>query len=165
LFNGMQTAATILEDSGNPVASADSLTVFSAGCPPAATIAIGAMSGICGDNRLSATLAAGTYTLLLTDANFIALAVDPNLALGLYDLTDTSSNNYGSSTGNGAYTDLSFGAFQTCDGFDCNTDSGNFAVDILTSPAGPPPAPVPEPLTLPLVGSGLALLLCRLRTK
>jgi hypothetical protein len=165
LFSGTQTAATILPDGGNPVASADSLTLFSAGCPPAGTITIGATSGVCGDNRLSATLAAGTYTLLLSDANFIALAVDPSLITGPYDLTDTTSNNYGSSTGNGAYTDLSFGAFQTCDALDCNTDSANFAVDILTSPANPPPAPVPEPLTLPLVGLGLVLLLRQLGIK
>jgi hypothetical protein len=159
LFSGTQSAATILEDGGDPVASADNLTLFSAGCPPAGTVTIGATSGVCGDSRLSTILGAGTYTLLLIDANFIPLALDPNVVLGPYDLTDTSTGNYGSSTGNGAYFDLSFGAFQTCDGSDCNTDSGNFAVDILTSPAGPPPPlPVPEPFTLPLVGSGLVLL-------
>jgi hypothetical protein len=102
------------------------------------------VSGVCGDNTLSASLSAGTYTLLFTDANFVALAVNPNTFLGPYDLTDTSSNNYGSSTGNGAYTDLSGGAFQTCVSLtDCNTDNGKFAVDIT----GLPSAAVPEPGT------------------
>jgi hypothetical protein len=163
LFSGARTAATILERGGNPLASADNLSLYSSGCPPAGAIAVGSVSGVCGDNRLSARLSAGTYTLLLTDANFIALAVNPNVFLGPYDLTDTTSNRYGSSTGTGAYADLTGGAFQTCVTLtDCNTDSGNFAVDILAA-SGPPPLPVPEPGTLALVGSGLALLAGRRR--
>jgi hypothetical protein len=104
-----------------------------------------------------ASLSAGSYTLLLTDANFVPLAVNPNIVLGPYDLTDTTSNNYGSSTGSGAYSDLSGGVFQTCaTEVDCNTDSGNFAVDITG--LGPTSAPVPEPSTPTLFAAGLAVM-------
>jgi hypothetical protein len=158
LFSGIPAAASILTDGGgNPIASADNLSLFSPGCPLAGLVTVGSVTGVCGDSKLSANLAAGTYTLLLTDANFMALAVNPNLFLGPYNLTDTTSTNYGSSTGNGAYNDLSGGVFQTCASLvDCNLDAGNFAVDItgLSSTS----APVPEPGTLTLLAAGLAML-------
>jgi hypothetical protein len=155
LFSGTATAATILESAGNPVASADNFGLYSPGCPPAGTITVGTVTGVCGDNMLSAVLAAGTYTMLLTDANFIALAVNPNIFFGPYDLTDTTSGNYGSATNNGAYNDLSGGVFQTCaTAVDCNTDNGYFAVDIT----GLPSILTPEPSTLLLLTAGLACL-------
>lgn len=169
LFSGSATAGTILESGGNPLASSDASTLYSPGCPPAGSIAVGSVGGVCGDNELTASLHAGTYTLLLTDSLFIPLAVDPNVVLGPYDLTDTTSGAYGSFTGSGAYTDLTGGVFQTCVTFtDCNIDTGNFAVDVSESYASgtpPPPAPVPEPLPLSLVGSGLLLLLRRSRLR
>ena len=153
LFSGTATAATVLESSGNPIASADNLSLYSPGCPPAGLFTVGTVPGVCGDNTLLASLSVGTYTLLLTDANFVALSVNPNVLLGPYDLTDTSSSNYGSSTGNGAYTDLSGGVFQTCVSLtDCNTDNGNFAVDITGLPT---PAATPEPGAFGLAGLGL----------
>jgi hypothetical protein len=160
LFSGLQTAATVLTDGvGNPIASADNSLLYSQGCPPAGEVTVGTVPGVCGDNTLTASLSAGTYTLLLTDANFIPLAVNPSIVLGPYDLTDTTSNNYGSSTSNGAYTDLTGGVFQTCATLtDCNIDSGDFAVDILGTPTAP--SPVPEPATLGLLSSALALLIC-----
>jgi hypothetical protein len=155
LFSGMPTAATILQSSGNPIASADNFLLYSPGCPPAGTVTVGTVTGVCGDNTLSAVLAAGTYTMLLTDANFVALAVNPNIFFGPYDLTDTTSSNYGSSTNNGAYNDLSGGVFQTCaTDVDCNTDNGNFAVDIT----GLPVASIPEPSTLLPLATVLACL-------
>src|SRR5262249_39047292 len=145
----------------NPIASADLLFgLFFPGCPPAGMVTVGTVPGNCGDDRLTAALGPGTYTLLLTDAAFIPLAVDPGV-LSPFDLTDTTSNNYGSSTGNGAYTDLTGGAFQTCVSLtDCNTDTGNFAVDILES-SGPPPTPAPEPGSLALLCSVMAALIGR----
>jgi hypothetical protein len=151
LFSGMPTAATILTDGmSNPLASADNLSLYSPGCPPAGLVAVGTVAGVCGDNTLTATLTAGTYTLLLSDAAFIPIAVNPG-GFSPFDLTDTSSNNYGSATGNGAYTDLSSGVFQTCVSLtDCNTDTGNFAVDITGLNGGSSPAVTPEPGTMAL---------------
>lgn len=97
----------------------------------------------------------GRNTLLLTDANFIPIPVNPGSS-SPFDLRDTSSNNYGSPTGTGAYTDLSGGVFQTCETLtDCNTDTGNFAVDITAKSVAPPT--VPEPAAFGLAGLGLAL--------
>jgi hypothetical protein len=147
LFSGPATDGAVLTDStGNPIASADTLSSFSAGCPPAGTVAIGTIAGNCGDNTLTATLNPGTYTLLLSDANFVPLAVNPGV-LTPFDLTDTTSN----------YTDFTGGVFQTCaSATDCNTDTGNFAVDILGSPTAP--SSVPEPANRALLGFTLAAL-------
>lgn len=160
LFSGTATNASILTDgSGNPIADAQNFfnpyPFALSGCPPAGTVTVGAVTGVCGDNTLMATLSAGTYTLLLTDANFVALAVNPGIS-SPFDLTDTTSNLYG--TGNGSYNDLSAGVFQTCaSSTDCNTDNGGFAVDIVDQ-SGATISPTPEPGTLALYVSGLALM-------
>jgi hypothetical protein len=161
LFSGTATNATILTDgSGNPFADAQNLFNLYAGalsgCPPAGTVTVGTVTGVCGDNTLQATLTAGTYTLLLTDANFIPLAVNPG-SLSAFDLTDTTSGAYGNPP-NGAYNDLSSGVFQTCASTtDCNTDNGNFAVDIVDQ-SGATLSPTPEPGTFALYASGLILM-------
>jgi len=151
LFSGMATSATILTDGGgNPITSADNLSLFTPGCPPAGLVTVGTVTGVCGDDTLTASLAAGTYTLLLTDANFVPIPVNPGSS-SPFDLTDTTSNNYGSSTGNGAYSDLTGGVFQTCaTDVDCNTDNGNFAVDITDALV------TPEPTSAMLLGSAIA---------
>jgi hypothetical protein len=148
LFSGLATHAPILSGGGNPVADAQnfwSAYLFALpGCPPAGTIA-----GVCGDNTLKASLTAGIDTHLITDAIFIPIAVNSGSSTP-FDLTDTPSNHYGSSTGNGARTDISSGVFQTCaSGADCNTDSGNFAVDIMDQSGATVP-PTPEPASLML---------------
>ena len=156
LFSGPASNATVLTDgSGNPIASADSLLPFSAGCGPAGTVTVGTVAGVCGDNQLIIpSLGPGLYTLALTDADFLPLAVDPGIA-GPFDLTDTVSANYGSATG--AYIDLSPGVFQTCVSLtDCNLDNGNFAVDILSYPDAPVPSP--EPATAQFAGFAVAAL-------
>src|SRR5579863_1009654 len=67
LFSGPPASASVLTSGGNPVASADTLTLFSPGCPPAGTVTVGTVSGVCGDNLLTASLLPGIYTLLLSD--------------------------------------------------------------------------------------------------
>jgi hypothetical protein len=157
LFSAPVTNANILMSGGNPLISGDSVGLFYPGCPPAGKVMVGTISGICGDNLLTAALGPGLYTLLLSDSNFQPLAVNPGLA-GPFDLTDTTSMNYGSPTNNGAYFDFSGGAFQTCaSSTDCNTDNGNFAVDILAT-SGPSPVPTPEPAGLALLPAAFMVL-------
>jgi hypothetical protein len=149
LFSGPPTSSSILMSGGNPIASSPATTQFFPGCPPAATAAVGTES-ICGDNQLTATLAAGNYTLLLSDARYIPLAVSPGDP-SPQDLTSAAS-----------YADLTGGVFQTCnDQGDCITTTGNFAVDLLFAS----PGPIPEPGTLLLLGSGLMALIWRLKPR
>jgi hypothetical protein len=149
LFSGSGPTATILVDgSGNPFASADNLTLFSPGCPPAGTVLMG-VTNVCGDNTLVASVTPGlTYTLLLTDANFVPCAVNPGPPPANGCTTNLSANPVDPNQ----YGDLTGGVFQTCNfdssGQTCNTDTGSFAVDIS-------PVATPEPATLVLLGSGL----------
>ena len=141
LFSG--PPETILTDSaGNPVASAANLfPLFSGGCPPAGTVTVGTVGNVCADNTLTASLLPGTYTLLLTDANYVPFAVNPGPPLSTL-LSD-------------GFADLSGAVFQTCvTSTDCNTDTGNFAVDIVGLPA----TPVPELGTYAMLLAGLGLL-------
>jgi hypothetical protein len=142
LFSGPPTSASILMSGGNPIASSPATTQFFPGCPPAGTAAVGTEL-ICGDNELGATLAAGSYTLLLSDARYIPFAVSPGDP-SPQDLTSASS-----------YADLTGGVFQTCnDRGECIITNGDFAVDLLFAS----PGAIPEPATLLLLGSGLAAL-------
>jgi hypothetical protein len=140
LFNGPPATASIFVNAGNPAADADTLTNFVGNCPPAGTVVIGTGTGsvVCGDAALILTgVPAGTYTLVVTDANYIPLAVDPGppsstkLADGFLDLTG--------------------GVFQTCNitsnGTTCITPSNladhQIAIDIVdvTGPFLAPPKP------------------------
>jgi hypothetical protein len=143
LFSGPDASATMYTDgSGNPLADADNLLnapwSYVGNCPPAGTVAIGSNSD-CGDDLMQVVLAPGTYTLVLTDANYIPNAVFDNGALSE------------------GFTDLTAGVFQTCDPVSnaCITPSGNYAVDV-TSTAGF----TPEPGALWLIAAGLAALCC-----
>jgi hypothetical protein len=93
------------------------------GCPPAGTVNIG--GAVCGDVALSETLAAGTYTVLLSDAAYIPYAVFET----------------GGLLGDG-FADLTGGVFQTCSGTNCITPTANWALDITTPNDT---TPVPEP--------------------
>jgi hypothetical protein len=132
---------------GNPIASVPGSTQFFAGCPPAGTRSIGG-GPQCGDNRLSVSLMPGTYNLVLSDANYVPFAVSPGPPIS-QALSD-------------GFADLTSGVFQTCTPTgDCVNDTGNFAVDILSSA----PAAVPEPTTVWLLGSAVALMAWKRREK
>jgi hypothetical protein len=119
----------------------DVLSNFTPGCPPAGTLTVGSVAGQCGDVNLPFTgLSAGTYTVLLTDGANVPNAV-----------FETSGV-----LGDG-FTDLSGGVFQTCaDLIDCNSDSGNWALDI-TAPNSSITA-TPEPRVIGVAGIAFALI-------
>jgi hypothetical protein len=139
LFSGTGSTAVFLDG------TSDILTNYSPGCPPAGTLAIGSVPGQCGDVNIQfAGLSAGTYTVLLTDGEYVPNAVFEASPAFLGD----------------GFTDFTGGVFQTCyDANDCNTNTGNWALDI-TAPAGstvPTSSSVPEPSSAPLAAIGMAL--------
>ncbi len=108
------------------------------GCPPAGLVTIGSVPGNCGDITMSLALAAGTYTVLLSDAEYI-----PN---AIFD-----SPSYGNISE--GFTDFTGGAFQTCaDLNDCNNDTANWALDVTTPSSV---TPTPEPRSLAVCALGL----------
>jgi len=140
LFFGPSATPTMYVDgSSNALADADNLLnapwSYVGNCPAAGTVAIGSDND-CGDDFMQALLAAGTYTFVLTDANYIPNAVYDNGALSE------------------GFTDLTAGVFQTCDPVSnaCITPNGNYAVDITLTTAF-----APEPGALSLVAVGLAV--------
>jgi hypothetical protein len=129
LFSGTGPTALFLNG------TSDILSNYSPGCPPAGTVTVGSVGNQCGDVNLQFTgLAAGTYTVLLTDGENIPNAIFESSPGFLGD----------------GFTDLTGGVFQTCvDANDCNTDTANWALDI-TTPAG---STVPEPASAPLLAT------------
>jgi hypothetical protein len=115
--------------------TSDLLSNYSPGCPPAGMVNIG--GAVCGDVALSETLAAGTYTVLLTDGAYI-----PN---AIYETNGTLGD---------GFNDLTGGAFQTCNttdsGTKCITPTANWALDI-TAP-GTTATAAPEPGGLGAIG-------------
>jgi len=107
------------------------------GCPPAGTVLVGS-NQFCGDVAESFNVAAGTYTVLLSDAAYYP--IDGMLDLPFFDLTG--------------------GVFQTCDNdSNCISDTGDWALDI-TAPDG---STVPEPGPFGLVGLGVGWAIFRKR--
>jgi hypothetical protein len=142
IFSGTGSGASLLTDGGgNPFGTSDTLSNYQGftGCPPAGTVNIG--GAVCGDITMSVALAAGTYTILLSDASYIPNAVFDNGTLGE------------------GFTDLTGGAFQTCNltpnGTTCAADTSKWALDVTTSGGV---TPTPEPGSFLLVGAGLAAL-------
>jgi hypothetical protein len=134
VFAGTGPTATLIDGTSDVLSNYGSYT----GCPPAGTVVFGT-DNLCGDVQMSFSLAAGEYTVLLTDADYIP----------------TATFEVGGQLGDG-FIDLTGGALQTCDGDDCITPTANWALDI-TTPNGPG-ASTPEPATVWFCGIGLMLL-------
>lgn len=136
IFLGTGNTATILTDGmGNPFGTSLDLSNYGApnflGCPPAGEPVIGG-SAQCGDVTMTlSSLAAGTYTVVLSDGQYIPQAVFDNGTLGE------------------GFDDFTGGVFCNIviNGVDCPDPLGGaYAFDITGLPAsGPPPPPVPEP--------------------
>ena len=131
LFSGTGDGAVFVDG------TSDILTNYTPGCPPAGTVTIGSIPGQCGDVTMSfGGLAAGTYTVLLSDAAYLPAAV--------FETSGTLGD---------GFIDLTGGAFQTCvDENNCNNDTADWALDVTT---GPPAPPVPEPSSVELAGIGM----------
>lgn len=141
IFAGTGPGATILTDTSlNPFGTSLDLTNYTsfAGCGPAGTVAWGG-SAVCGDVSITIpSLAAGLYTIVLSDGQYIANAVFDNGTLGE------------------GFTDFTGGQFcnlADSNGVACPNTSGAYALDITGLPPGA--IVTPEPGTLLLLGSGL----------
>jgi hypothetical protein len=141
IFN---SSGNILTSGGNPYGTSAIQTNYSSfqGCPPANLVGGGVG---CGDITLSIPdLAAGLYTVVLTDGQYFANAIfdNGNLSEGFTDFTGGTSN--------------------FCDTIGLNC-TGVYALDVTTSPMAT--TGVPEPATFPLLALGLLGLgiICSLR--
>jgi hypothetical protein len=133
VFAGIGSGATIVNGASDGLSNYGSFT----GCTPAGTVTIGSFTGQCGDITMALPLSLGTYTVILSDAEYI-----PN---AIFD---------GGTLGEG-FTDLTPGTLplQTCaDQNNCITDTANWALDITTPGVS---AAAPEPGTLGAAALGL----------
>jgi hypothetical protein len=143
IFAGTGSGATILTDGlGDAFGTALDLGNYGSfvGCPPAGTVSdFGDTT--CGDITMTlASLAAGTYTIVLSDGQYIANAVSDNGTLGE------------------GFSDLTGGVFcnaeDTDTGTPCPNTSGTYALDVTTSGGSGVPI-APEPNTVLLLAMGL----------
>jgi hypothetical protein len=152
IFSGAGPGATILTDgSSNPFGTSLDLTNYDnpgdltdgedfVGCGPAGAPVIGG-SAQCGDITMTLpSLAAGVYTVVLSDGNYVAGAVYDNGTLGE------------------GFSDLTAGGFCNLliNGVNCPNTSGAYALDITGLPPGSTVSVTPEPASLVLWITGLA---------
>ncbi len=142
------TGGIATDGMGNPYGTSIALGNYPSfmGCSLATAVApvIGGAPQ-CGDVTMSLDdLAAGTYTIVLSDALYIPNAVfdNGNLSEGFTDLTG------------GQFCNLEI------NGVDCPNTSGNYALDVTTIT---PAVATPEPASLLLFGTGLLGVFCKRR--
>jgi hypothetical protein len=154
IFSGAGSGAAILTDgSGNPYGTSLDLSNYGNpnffGCGPANTETI-AGSPMCGDITMTIpSLAAGTYTVVLSDGQYIADAVFDNgtLGEGFSDFTGDDPTTLPPTPG------IFCNIVVDSNGDACPNNSGAWALDITTPGGG---SSTPEPGTLGLIGIGLA---------
>ena len=146
LFSGTGSGAAFLNGTSLDLSNYPSFM----GCPPAGTVSNFGGSN-CGDVTMTFdSLVAGTYTVFLSDGQYI-----PNAAVGA-----------GSTFGDG-FLDLTGGSFCNVADFtdgvqtNCPNNSGNFALDVTING---PAVRTPEPSGLVLLATGL-LALARVRSR
>lgn len=149
LWSGTGAGATLIDGSADVLLNFPSYS----GCPPAATVHFVNGDDVCGDLTMQFNgLAAGDYTITLSDANY-----QPNA------LTCC-----GSMIGDG-FADLTGAVFQTCDfngnGQACLTPGANWAFDLTTSESQPIVVPEPGSLALVAYGCGAVVMARRIRPK
>jgi hypothetical protein len=148
---GFDPFVGIFDSSGDLIqGTSDALTNYTSfsGCPPAGLVTIGSVPDNCGDITMSLPLAAGTYTVFLSDAEYI-----PN---AIFD-----SPSYGNLSE--GFTDFTAGVFQTCANLnDCNNDTANWAVDV-TTPGNA--TATPEPGSFAVCGLGLMAIVATWKSK
>jgi hypothetical protein len=133
VFAGVGSTAVLINGTSDVLTNYSGFT----GCPPAGMVDIGGAT--CGDVSMTFSLAAGAYTVLLTDGLYIPNAVFETNGV----LAD-------------GFSDFTAGVFQTCNGSNCVSDTANWALDISTPGVT---AQVPEPGGLWACGIGLVALI------
>jgi hypothetical protein len=160
VFSGTGGSAVFIDGTSDALSN---YTSEPGACPPAGTVFINATYGSqCGDVRMEfntgagfdATLTAGTYTVILSDALYYPdAATDPSVT----------------TLGGAPFQDFTAGAisFSTCyDPSTCIADTGNWAIDIEGGEGfTATQVVVPEPATLILAGAGLLAIGCARRRR
>jgi hypothetical protein len=143
IFAGTGDSATMVTDAlANPYATSVNFGNYNAfmGCPPAGSVS-NFGDTTCADITMTIpNLAAGIYTVVLTDGEYIPMAAQDNGTLGE------------------GFFDFTAGAFcNSADvdtGTDCPNTTGAYALDIITQPGTTTAAP--EPSSIALLALGLA---------